>query len=255
MRTRPTAATIFGAGVICAGLFFAGSARAAEITVLASAAVKEAYNELVPGFERSTEHKVATTWAGTVDMLKRLQGGEVFDIVIMAGPAIDDFIKQGKIVPGSRVDLAKSGVGVAVKTGAAKPDISSGDAVKRAMLAAKSIAYSTGPSGVYMAALFQRMGIADEIKGKVKITPPGVPVGELIARGEAEIGFQQVSELLPVAGIDMIGPLPPDVQQITVFAGGIHTGATHADAAKALLQFLSAPAAAPVLKKKGLEPG
>jgi len=253
MQPRPT--TTLGAGVILAGLLLAGSAGAAEITVLASAAVKEAYIELVPGFERATEHKVATTWAGTVDMLKRLQGGEIFDIVIMAGPAIDDFVKQGKIVSGSRVDLAKSGVGVAVRSGAAKPDISSGDALKRAMLAAKSIAYSTGPSGVYIGGLFQRMGIADEIKSKVKITPPGVPVGDMIARGEAEIGFQQVSELLPIAGIDMIGPLPPDVQQITVFAGGIHTGAPQADAAKALLQFLSAPAAIPVLKKKGLEPG
>jgi molybdate transport system substrate-binding protein len=142
-----------------------------------------------------------------------------------------------------------------VRAGAPKPDISSADAVKRAMLAAKSIAYSTGPSGVYIAALFQRMGIADQIKDKVKIGAPGVPIGGIIARGEAEIGFQQVSELLPVAGIDYIGPLPPDIQQITVFASGIHTGATQADAAKALVKFLTSPQAAPVIKKKGMEPG
>jgi molybdate transport system substrate-binding protein len=243
--------TLVGAGC----LILATVASAADVKVMASAAIKEAYVELVPQFEKSTEHKVATTWAGTVDMTKRLTAGEVFDLVIMAAPSIDEFIKQGKIVPGSRVDLAKSGVGVAVRAGLPKPDISSGDKVKQAMLAAKSIAYSTGPSGVYMAALFQRMGIADQIKDKVKIGPPGTPIGELIARGEADIGFQQVSELLPIAGIDFIGPLPPDIQQITVFASGIHTGATQADAAKALVKFLTSPQAVPVLKKKGLEPG
>jgi molybdate transport system substrate-binding protein len=231
------------------------AADAADIKVMASAAIKEAYLELVPQFEKSTEHKVSTTWAGTVDMTKRLNAGEVFDLIIMAGPSIDEFIKQGKLVAGSRVDLAKSGVGVAVRAGAPKPDISSADAVKRAMLAAKSIAYSTGPSGVYIAALFQRMGIADQIKDKVKIGAPGVPIGEIIARGEADIGFQQVSELLPVAGIDYIGPLPPDIQQITVFASGIHTGATQPDVAKALVKFLTSPQAAPVIKKKGMEPG
>jgi molybdate transport system substrate-binding protein len=252
MQSKPIIAAAFAG----AGLLILGSvADAADIKVMASAAIKEAYLELVPQFEKSTEHKVSTTWAGTVDMTKRLNAGEVFDLIIMAGPSIDEFIKQGKIVAGSRVDLAKSGVGVAVRAGAPKPDISSGDAVKRAMLAAKSIAYSTGPSGVYLAALFQRMGIADQIKDKVKIGAPGVPIGEIIARGEAEIGFQQVSELLPVAGIDYVGPLPPDIQQITVFASGIHTGASQADAAKALVKFLTSPQAAPVIKKKGMEPG
>jgi molybdate transport system substrate-binding protein len=142
-----------------------------------------------------------------------------------------------------------------VRAGSPKPDISSGDALKRALLAAKSIGYSSGPSGVYMEGLFQRMGIADEIKPKLKQTQPGNPVGEVIARGEAEIGFQQVSELLPVAGIDFIGPLPPDVQHTTVFSGGIHTGAKQPDAAKALVKFITAPAAASVIKKKGMEPG
>jgi molybdate transport system substrate-binding protein len=236
-------------------LIFAGMSQAADVKVMASAALREAYLELVPQFERATEHKVATTWAGTVDMMKRLSGGEVFDLVIMAGPSIDELTKLGKIVPGSRVDLAKSGVGAAVRAGAPKPDIGSAEALKRAMLAAKSIAYSTGPSGVYLAGLFQRMGIADEIKSKIKIAPPGMPVGEMVARGEAEIGFQQVSELLPVAGIDFIGPLSADVQQITVFAGGIHAGATQPDAAKALVKFITSPQAVPVIKKKGMEPG
>jgi molybdate transport system substrate-binding protein len=243
------------AAFVVAGLLScAAMAAAAEIKVLASNALKEAYLELVPAFERSTEHKVSTTWAGTNDIVKRMAAGEVFDLVIMAGPSIDELIKQGKIVAGSRVDLAKSGIGVAVRAGATKPDISSGEALKRALLAAKSIAYSSGPSGVYLIGLFQRMGIADDIKSKVKQTSPGLPVGEVIARGEAEIGFQQVSELLPIAGIDYLGPLPPDIQHITVFSGGIHAGAKESDAAKALVKFITAPASVPVIKKKGMDP-
>jgi molybdate transport system substrate-binding protein len=248
-RTTTLAAALAGI------LIGTGMTQAADINVLASNALKEAYLELVPGFEKATEHKVATTWAGTNDIKKRMAAGETYDLVIMAGPALDELIKQGKIVPGSRVDLAKSGVGVAVRAGAPKPDISSGDALKRALLAAKSIAYSSGPSGVYMEGLFRRLGIADEIKPKLKQTQPGNPVGEVIARGEAEIGFQQVSELLPIAGLDYIGPLPPDIQHITVFSGGIHTGAKQPDAAKALVKFITAPAAVPVIKKKGMEPG
>ena len=248
-RTTTLAAALAGI------LIGTGMTQAADINVLASNALKEAYLELVPGFEKATEHKVATTWAGTNDIKKRMAAGETYDLVIMAGPALDELVKQGKIVPGSRVDLAKSGVGVAVRAGAPKPDISSGDALKRALLAAKSIAYSSGPSGVYMEGLFRRLGIADEIKPKLKQTQPGNPVGEVIARGEAEIGFQQVSELLPIAGIDYIGPLPPDIQHITVFSGGIHTGAKQPDAAKALVKFITAPAAVPVIKKKGMEPG
>ena len=239
-RTTTLAAALAGI------LIGTGMTQAADINVLASNALKEAYLELVPGFEKATEHKVATTWAGTNDIKKRMAAGETYDLVIMAGPALDELVKQGKIVPGSRVDLAKSGVGVAVRAG---------DALKRALLAAKSIAYSSGPSGVYMEGLFRRLGIADEIKPKLKQTQPGNPVGEVIARGEAEIGFQQVSELLPIAGIDYIGPLPPDIQHITVFSGGIHTGAKQPDAAKALVKFITAPAAVPVIKKKGMEPG
>ena len=252
MQTKPGVATTLGAAGL---LIFAGMANAVEIKVLASNAIKEAYLELVPGFEKATEHRVATTWAGTNDIMKRMQAGETFDLVIMAGPSIDELIKQGKIVAGSRVDLAKSGVGIAVRAGAPKPDISSGDALKRALLAARSIAYSSGPSGVYLAGLFQRMGIADEIKTKIKQTSPGSPVGEVIARGEAEIGFQQISELLPIAGIDYLGPLPAEIQHITVFSGGVHTGAKEPDAARTLVKFITAPAAVPVIKKKGMEPG
>jgi molybdate transport system substrate-binding protein len=252
VQKKPIVSAALGAAGF---LMLAGMADAAEIKVLASNAIKEAYLELVPQFEKSSENKVVTTWAGTVDIMKRMAAGETFDLVIMAGASLDELVKRGNIVPGSRVDLVKSGVGVAVRTGAPKPDISSGDALKKTLLAAKSVGLSTGPSGVYVAGLFQRMGIADEIKPKLKQVPPGVPVGTIIASGEAEIGFQQVSELIHVSGIDYIGPLPADVQHITVFSGGIHAGAKQPDAAKALVKFITAPAAVPVIKKHGLEPG
>jgi molybdate transport system substrate-binding protein len=238
-----------------ASLLLSQAVRAAEIKVLASGAIKEAYLELIPQFEKASEHKVATTWAGTVDIKKRMAAGEVFDLVIVASPELDAFIREGKMVAGSRADLVRSGVGVAVRAGAPKPDIGSGEALKKALLAAKSVGYSTGPSGVYMASLFERMGIADAVKPKLKQTQPGVLVGSIIASGEAEIGFQQVSELIHVPGIDFIGPLPADVQKITVFSAGIHSGAKEPEAAKALVKFLTAPAAAPVFKKHGLEPG
>jgi molybdate transport system substrate-binding protein len=241
--------------IAAASLFLSQAVTAAEIKVLASGAIKEAYLELIPQFEKASEHKVATTWAGTVDIKKRMAAGEVFDLVIVASPELDAFIQEGKLAPGSRVDLVRSGVGVAVRAGAPKPDISSGEALKKALLAAKSIGYSTGPSGVYLASLFERMGIADQIKPKLKQTQPGVLVGSIIANGEAEIGFQQVSELIHMPGIDFLGPLPADVQKITVFSAGIHSGAKESEAAKALVKFLTAPATAPVFKKHGLEPG
>ncbi len=251
-----TASIIAAAKLAATGVVLAsGMAQAAEIKVLSSAAFREAYLELVPAFERATEHKVATTWAGTNGIMERMKRGETTDIVIMSAQGIDQLVQDGKIVAGSRIDVARSGVGVAVRSGLPKPDIGSTEALKRALAAAKSVAYSTGPSGVYMEALFQRLGIADEIKPKLKVAPGGTPVGTLIAKGEADIGFQQVSELLPVAGIDYIGPLPPDIQQITVFAAGLHTNAKETEAAKALVKFLTAPEAAPVIRKKGMEPG
>ena len=224
-----------------------------EIKVMASAAFKEAYLELVPEFERTTGHKVVTLWVPSVQMMSRLKGGETVDLVIMSAALLDELIEAGIVAAGDRFDIAKSGVGVAVRAGAPKPDISSGEAIKRAVLAAKAIAYSTGPSGVYLAGLFQRMGIADAIKDKVRISQ-GVPAGSFVASGEADLAFQQISELLPVPGIDLVGPLPADVQQITVFSAGLHVGAKAPDAARALVKFLTAPAAAPVTRKKGMEP-
>ena len=236
------------------GLLVSGAVQAAELKLLSSGAVKEAYAELIPQFAKASGHKVSITWAGTVDIKKKIAAGEVYDLVVVASPEMDSFLKDGKVAAGSKVDLVKSGVGVAVKAGAPKPDVSSGEALKTALMAAKSVGYSTGPSGVYLVGLFEKWGIANEIKAKAKITTPGVPVASLIRNGEAEIGFQQVSELIHEKGIDFLGALPNDVQKITTFSGGIHAGAKEKDAAKALQSFLAAPARADTLKQHGLSP-
>jgi molybdate transport system substrate-binding protein len=239
--------------LVAAALFLPGLAGAAEIKVLSTQATQEAYLELVAQFEKASGHKVTTIFTGTVNVQKRLADGEPYDMIIMAGPAIDDQIKLGKAVAGSRVDFAQSGTGLAVRKGAPKPDIGAPDALKRTLLAAKSIGYSTGPSGLYMLGVFEKMGIADQVKSKLKQTPSGVFVGTLIANGDAEIGFQQISELVHFAGIDYVGPLPGSLQRMTMFSTSIHSGAKQADAAKALVKFITAPSAAPVIRKHGLE--
>lgn len=247
------------APVVAGILFFAGTAYGAEIKVMTSGGFTAAYLELTPEFERATRDKVVTAYGasqgGAPDSIpSRLQRGEPVDIVILAGPALDGLIKQGKVVAGSRVDLVRSTIGMAVRAGAPKPDISSVDALKRTLLEAKSIAYSASASGTYLSTeLFQRLGIADQIKGKTKRIE-SERVGTVVARGDAEIGFQQVSELLPIAGIDFVGPLPSEVQKVTVFSAGLAVGAKEPDAAKALIQFLASPAAAPAITKTGLEP-
>lgn len=230
-------------------------ASAEEIKVLAAGATEEIFAELVPQFEKSSGHKVVATFTGTANIKKQVAAGEVYDLVIVGGPEIDAFIQQGTIVPGSRTDLVKSGVGVAVRAGSPKPDINSSEALKKMLLAAKSVGISTGPSGVHMANLFERMGIADQIKPKLKQAPSGVRIGSIIASGEADIGFQQISELIHSPGLDYIGPLPSEVQKITVYSAGIHIGAKQPEAAKALVKSLTAPAAAVVIKKYGMEPG
>jgi molybdate transport system substrate-binding protein len=234
------------------GLFGAAATQAAEIKVMASAAIHDAYVELLPAFERATENKVTTAWVPTAEMMTRLKGGEIVDLVIMAVNGMDELNDLGKVGNGTAV--ARSGIGVAVQAGAPAPDISSVEAFKRTLLAAKSIAMSTGPSGVYLAGLFRRLDIADAIKDKLKQTQ-GVPIGEVVARGDAEIGFQQVSELLPIKGITYIGPLPAFIQHITVFTAAVHSGATATDGAKALIKFLTTPQAGEAFKKTGMEPG
>ncbi len=236
-------------------LLLSTMASAEEIIVLAAGATEEIFAELVPQFEKSSGHKVVATFTGTANIKKQVAAGEVYDLVIVGGPEIDAFIQQGTIVPGSRTDLVKSGVGVAVRAGSPKPDISSSEALKKTLLAAKSVGISTGPSGVHMASLFERMGIADQIKPKLKQVPSGVRIGSVIVSGEADIGFQQISELIHSPGLDYIGPLPSEVQKITVYSAGIHSRAKQPEAAKALVKSLTALTAEMVIKKHGMEPG
>ena len=225
-----------------------------EIKVISSQAIKEAYLAFAPEFERASSHKLNTTWNGTNDVLKKLRAGEVFDTVILPAEALATMIEEGKIAAGSRVDLVRSGIAIAVPPGAPKPDLSSAETVKRALLGAKNgVGYSSGPSGVFLQDLFQRWGIADRIK--VKQTPPGTPVGSAIADGQVDIGFQQVSELLLYPGIQYAGPLPPDMQHISVFSGGVHSAAKQPDAARELIRFIVSPAALPFIKRTGMEQG
>jgi molybdate transport system substrate-binding protein len=210
--------------------------------------------ELVPEFEKASGHKVTTIWGGSEGITKRITEGEAVDVVLIAAPNIDRLIADGKLVGGRRTDVAKSGVGVAVRSGLPKPDISSSDGVKKAVLAAKSVAYSSGPSGFYLANLFQKMGITDRIKDKVKQPPSGVQVGQLLARGEADLGFQQISELRHVKGIDYLGPLPAEIQEITLYSAGLHSASKVPEPSKALMQFLSGPKAGTVIKRIGMDP-
>ena len=214
--------------------------------------------ELVPGFERATKHDVITSFGasmgGAPDSIpSRLGRGEPADVVIVAAEALDALIEQGKVVRGSRVDLVRSRIGMAVRAGAPKPDISTVEALKQTLLQAKSIAYSASASGVYLSTeLFPKLGIADRIKAKSRRIE-SERVGTIVARGDAEIGFQQISELLPIAGIDYVGPLPDAAQRVTVFSAGIATGARQPHAAKSLIAFLASPAADAAIVKAGLD--
>ena len=242
-----------GAGLAAVTLAAAGLAHAAEVRVLASAALKTAYLEMQPAFERTTGHRLDTVWVPTAEMAKRVASGEAVDLVIMATDRIDELTQSDRIVPGSRVDLARSGIGIAVRAGAPGPEVGSAEALKRTLLAAKSIAYSTGLSGVYVADLLKRMGIAEELKPKIKQTS-GVPIGEIVARGEVELGFQQLSELAAIPGIQ-IAPLPAEIQYTFHFAAGVPAAAKEPAAAREWAKFLTTPAAQSAIRKSGLEPG
>ncbi|MGH9657253.1 MAG: substrate-binding domain-containing protein, partial [Bryobacteraceae bacterium] len=217
------------------------------------------YNEAVPEYERATQNKVVTSYGasmgGAPDSIPmRLERGEPADVLIMASTVLDELIEQGKVVRGSRVDLVRSEIGMAVRAGAPKPDISTIAALIRTLLEAKSIAYSASASGIYVSTkLFPRLGIAEQIRDK-SIRVVSERVGVVVARGDAEIGFQQVSELLPISGLDYVGPLPPEAQEITVFSAGVATGAKNPQAARELIQFLASPAVVPAIRKAGLEP-
>lgn len=230
-------------------------AQAAEIKVLASNGVKTVLEEVAPQFEKSTGHKLVFRFAPAADLKGQIEKGEAFDVAILTAALIDDLIKQGKLAPATRADVAKSGAGVAIRKGAPKPDIATAEAFKRTLLAAKSIAYvGAGATGSNMRKIFDQLGIADDMKAKTKLLA-GTSAADAVANGEAELGFTQISEILPVAGAEIAGPLPPGVQIYTVFPAAVGTGAKDPAAALAFIKALTAPAAAPVIRAKGMEPG
>jgi molybdate transport system substrate-binding protein len=244
---------------LAALLLLAPAASAAEVRVMISGGLTAAFNALVPDYEKQSGNKVLVAYGPsmgtTVNAIPvRLERGEPADVLIMVGYALADLAKKGKVIPDSQIDVVKSPIGVAVKAGAPKPDISSPEALKRALLATKTIAYSDSASGVYVSTeMFKKLGIEEEMKGKARQIP-ATPVGEIVAKGEAEIGFQQISELKPVAGIDIVGPLPAELQKITVFSAGIASASKEPEAAKGLIEFLTSPAARPEIVKSGMEP-
>ncbi len=221
--------------------------------ILCTNGVKSVMLELLPEFERARSTKIAVTWGSTNALLKDIKAGLGGDVAVLTAEAVDELIDQGKAVAGSRVDLARSRIGVAVRKGAKQPDIASPEALKRALIAASSVAHSkTGLSGLYFPTVLARLGIADAIQSKIVIPDSGTPVGEVVAKGDAEIGIQQISELLPVTGIEIVGPLPEPLQKITTFSGGVLRVAKELSLAEALLKFVAAESPR-LLEQKGLE--
>ena len=209
--------------------------------------------ELTAQFEATSSHRVSLESIGGVDAAKRVKAGDTFDLVVLAKDAIEDLTAASRIVAGSRIDVAVSAIAIAVPAGTPHPDISSAGGVKRAVLSARSIGYSTGPSGVYLAKLFKTWDSEDRLQNRITVAPAGVPVGSLVARGEIELGFQQLSELIGVDGIEVVGLLPPEIQAITTFSGGIAQTSTQPDAARALLAFMAGPELTPIKRKYGMD--
>ncbi len=249
-KLAPTAAVGF-----LVMLTTAVAAPAAEIKVFSTIGIRAVMQELGPVFERATKHKLTTTFDVAAALKRRIDAGEKFDVAILTVPIIDDLIKQDKIVAGTRVDVARGGMGLAVRTGAPKPDISSVEALKRTLLSAKSIAYpKEGLVGINFVRIQERLEIAEDIKPKAKLTGADSPAG-LVARGEAEIAVHLIPELLAVPGVELLGPFPPQLQYYVILPGGVGANAGEPQAAKELLQFLIGPAANTVMKARGYEPG
>jgi len=244
-------------GLALVGITAGIAARAAEIKLLCAVALQPGMAALIPDFEKSLGHKVTIAYGTAGGVAERVQKGEAADIVISASPLIDQLQAQGKVVASNRIIIAKVGVGVFMRKGAAKPDISSADGFKRSMLAAKSIAYPDpaggGASGIYVASLLERLGIAAEMKPKTKLFPPTEVLYASVASGDVEIGFNQISEILAQPTVELAGPLPSAIQNYTQFAPGILTGSSQTDGGRALVAFLSSPAAQTVLKSRGFE--
>ena len=240
-------------------LVLAGAAAAAEIRVISSGGFTAAYDNLIAEFERRSGHKLLSAYGSSMGnapdaIPARLARGEPVDVIILAAPALDGFIREGKAVEGSKVDLAESRIGFAVRAGAPKPDISTVEALRQTLLGAPSIAYSASASGTYFASeMVQRLGIADQVLPKSRRIL-SERVGTVVARGDAELGLQQLSELLPIPGIELLGPMPPELQRVTVFSAGIVAGAREPEAARELIRFLASPAAAEAVTATGLDP-
>lgn len=237
------------------GALMGTAASAADVTVIASTAMTEVMQALLPMFERASGHRVAVSFLSGAVLPVKIRDGAPADLVVTTPDTIDGLVKDGKLVAGSRVDFVRSGVGVAVRAGAAKPDIATPEAFKAALLAARSVGISKGPSGVYLTGVLARLGIADAIKAKAVVPELGQRVGTLVARGDAEIGIQQITELLPIPGIDFVGPLPQELQTVIVYATARPINAREREAADALVTFLSSDSVAPAIRKMGLEPG
>jgi len=223
------------------------------LKLISSMATREVLGEMVSHYQRAAARSVTAEAAGGVDVAKRVQTGEAVDVVVLASNAIDKLIAEKKLLAGSRVDLVKSGIAIAVRACSPTPAIGSEEAVKEAVLAARSLSYSTGPSGIYLEEMFQRWGILEDIRSRIVVPPPGVPVGSLVASGAAELGFQQLSELLNLPGIEVIGPLPPEIQSITIFSGAIAVGCGDQEAARALLDYMASPASLGSKRRHGME--
>ena len=224
------------------------------IRLVSSMATRDMLAELIAQYQAATSCMVIAEAGGGVDVAKRVQAGEAFDLVVLAANAIDQLISDGKLLAGSRVDLAKSGVAIVVPAGAPLPDITTEEAVKRAVMAASTISHSTGPSGVYLRKLFERWGILDTLEPRIVQAPPGVPVGSLVAKGVVALGFQQLSELINLPGVTVVGLMPAAIQLITIFSAGISATSRQPEVAAALCAFMAAPAAALAKRKQGMEP-
>jgi molybdate transport system substrate-binding protein len=250
----------FAAGVgisTVGGLLLSSLVQAAEIKVLASVALTAALNELAPQYERTTGNKLSLGYSLVADIRKRVLEGETADVIILSRPVMDELQKQDKLTQGSIADVAGIAVAVTTRAGAPKPDISTVDALKRSLLAAKSVVYADpakgGLSGVYFARVLDRLGIADQMKPKTVLVP-GDQSAEVVAKGEAEIGVAQTSEIIPVSGAQLVGPLPGDLNLVTVFSAGLGAGTKAPDAATSYVKFITGPTAAAVLKARGMDP-
>ena len=225
-----------------------------KITGISSMATRQVLAELATAYRQSGGVEVSIESVGGVDAAQRVQAGEAFDVVVLAADAIAKLIASGRVLADSRTDLVRSNVAIAVRAGGAQPDVGSEDALRRAVLAARTLGYSTGPSGTALLQLFARWGIADTLRDRIVQAPPGVPVGQLVADGAVELGFQQFSEMLHQPGIEVLGTMPPGCEIVTTFSGGVCTATHQAEAARALLAFMHSPAAADAKRRHGMEP-